>query len=636
MAGVAYGAASASAQTPPPVPALPDAPRLTTYNLSGSNCNCAVGFQLYGDGTDVDAWLQVFVGSTPYLSTDPAHGWAITSPTGSLGAIPRPITNAVLTFAMPQSGAVTIVGDRRPRRASQFPENRGVTARDLNQAFTDIVAMSREQWDAVNGTIRGQPGEALTPLPGAAARAGNLLSFDGSGQPVVGAGGFGTGNVQGPASSVNGNIACWNGPTGRILLDCGTIGQTTLTGDVTGGPSVGAIATTLANTAVAPGSYGSTSNSVALTVDAKGRLTAAANAPITPASVGAVPTTRQIFGGAGVSVAGGPSLAADLTVGLSPIPNNTGLCNISGAPLAPANCTMTAFLDAVMGSVQGDLLYRNATQWVALPPGAAGQLLSTGGPAANVNWITASGTGTVTSITQGAGITLSASPCVTTCAASLTAPVTVPLGGTGKTTLTNHALLLGQGAAAAADTGTGAAGQCMVSNGAAADPTYTSGCRVLLATLTAANSATLTDITHITAAYNEYELVFENILPVTNNTGCQITVHSGGSFQSTGYNALVTNNGTASGSLTTNIPCSPLASVSNAHSGVSGQIRIYKPSSGAFPVMWRGQFLDLVAGNVHLAEVGGAWDTAAAIDGFQVQFNTGNIASGTIKIYGMI
>jgi hypothetical protein len=155
------------AQAPPPVPALPDAPRLTTYSLSGSTCACAVGFQIYGDGTDVDAWLQVFIGSIPYQSTDPAHGWAITSPTGPLGSIARPITNAILTFALPQTGAVTIVGDRRPRRTSQFPENAGVSARSFNQVLTDIIATQREMWDKLNSFTGGSAGSLLgTPLPG--------------------------------------------------------------------------------------------------------------------------------------------------------------------------------------------------------------------------------------------------------------------------------------------------------------------------------------------------------------------------------------------------------------------------------------------------------------------------------------
>lgn len=58
----------------------------------------------------------------------------------------------------------------------------------------------------------------------------------------------------------------------------------TLTGDVTGS-GTGSFATTLANTAVTPNSYGSATQVAAFTVDSKGRLTAASNTSISiPAS----------------------------------------------------------------------------------------------------------------------------------------------------------------------------------------------------------------------------------------------------------------------------------------------------------------------------------------------------------------
>jgi hypothetical protein len=178
-------AAIAYAQTPPPVPALPDSPRLTSYSLSASTCACSVGFALYADGTDVDNWIDVFINGVSVPSTSSTAGWTLTSPTGSLGSIPRPITNAVLTFNAPQTGTINIVGNRRPRRLSQFQEGRGFTARDINQVITDEIAMLRETWDRLNGAIVGQPGEVLNPLPPSGTRAGKLLVFDSGGQPIV-------------------------------------------------------------------------------------------------------------------------------------------------------------------------------------------------------------------------------------------------------------------------------------------------------------------------------------------------------------------------------------------------------------------------------------------------------------------
>ena len=48
---------------------------------------------------------------------------------------------------------------------------------------------------------------------------------------------------------------------------------------------------------------------------------------------------------------------------------------------------VSALLDKI-GSTQGDILYRAASAWTALPPGTAGQLLQSGGAAANPSWVT--------------------------------------------------------------------------------------------------------------------------------------------------------------------------------------------------------------------------------------------------------
>jgi hypothetical protein len=161
---------SALAQAPPPVPALPDTIRQTTYSISSSTCACAVGFQLYGDQTDVDNWVQVFVNATSYLSTDPTFGWSLSSPTGPLSSIPRPITDAVLTFNNAQTGTITITGAQRPRRLQTFAENQGITARQFNQIFNTAFAQLRELWDrgktiltgSVRVTVRSSSATSIT------------------------------------------------------------------------------------------------------------------------------------------------------------------------------------------------------------------------------------------------------------------------------------------------------------------------------------------------------------------------------------------------------------------------------------------------------------------------------------------
>jgi hypothetical protein len=216
-----------------------------------------------------------------------------------------------------------------------------------------------------------------------------------------------------------------------------------------------------------------------------------------------------------------------------------------------------------------------------------------------------------------------------------TTNATIALGGTS----TAHGLAIWEGSGQnLGNTGTGTVGQFDASGGASADPSFTSGPWTLLNTLTASNSATLSDTTHFTSAYNEYEITFEDIIPATTSTSCEIQLHSSGTFQASGYfNANF--GGTASGTTLAQgsisaafIPCSFATSAVNAAPGINGSIKINRPSVSTIHPMF-GQF---VGSGSSTETVSGYWNTAGVIDGFQVLFSTGNITSGNIKIYGRL
>jgi len=66
-----------------------------------------------------------------------------------------------------------------------------------------------------------------------------------------------------------------------------------------------------------------------------------------------------------------------------------------GASADPSFASISTALD-VLGSTQGQIIYRNASAWVALGVGTSGQVLQSGGAGANVSWATVAGTGDVT------------------------------------------------------------------------------------------------------------------------------------------------------------------------------------------------------------------------------------------------
>jgi hypothetical protein len=93
------------------------------------------------------------------------------------------------------------------------------------------------------------------------------------------------------------------------------------------------------------------------------------------------------------------------TLGIGNISSNTILGNISGSTGNPSAFTLSQYIDTAISNTQGSLLYRTGTEWNALAPGLNGQVLRTNGSGANVSWYTAPGTGTVTSVATGTGLT---------------------------------------------------------------------------------------------------------------------------------------------------------------------------------------------------------------------------------------
>lgn len=137
---------------PPPVPALPVSSRSTSYSISAATGPYDVGFHLYGTGTNYGEWIAVSLDDVELT-----HGtdWTLASATGPLATIPRPITDAKVTLTSSRTGTLVILGDMQPSRLTQFNQNQGVAARDLNVAFSGQVAVDQELRRTIDTALAG-------------------------------------------------------------------------------------------------------------------------------------------------------------------------------------------------------------------------------------------------------------------------------------------------------------------------------------------------------------------------------------------------------------------------------------------------------------------------------------------------
>ena len=103
----------------------------------------------------------------------------------------------------------------------------------------------------------------------------------------------------------------------------------------------------------------------------------------------------------GTGLTGGP-ITTTGTISFASVADQRLLANISGGATAPTPNTLTAILDDILGTTQGVLIYRNGTVWTVLTPGTSGQVLTTGGAAANPAWDDHGG---VSEVDTGTGLT---------------------------------------------------------------------------------------------------------------------------------------------------------------------------------------------------------------------------------------
>lgn len=413
-----------------------------------------------------------------------------------------------------------------------------------------------------------------------------------------------TNSIMPTAPVVAGNLACFNGTTG-LLQDCGSapatvplaIGVTPIGNGTTTRviyDNAGILGEYLIS---GTGNVAMTTNPIFTTPNlgtpSAATLTNAIGLPVSTGVNGlgtGIATALAVnVGTAGAPVVNGGALGTPSSgtgTNLTGVPISTGVSGLgtSVAATLANNLNATGGLISPTPTRAGDIVYWNGSTWVTLAGNNSGTLTLQENASGVPSWASVAGTGTVTNavIAAGAGVSV-----------------------TGTCTITTT-------------------GTCTV-----AAPQY-----VLLNTLTASSSATLSDTTSLTATYSSYEIILENLVPsVTSVLELQLQVS--GTFQTTSYSGSTT--GFCGGAVvTTNSPTTyiPL-SFGSVSANYTGKILIATPSSAATSKLVSGTAAHI--NSTACSEFIGGYYTGStvAVTGFQVLFASGNITSGAIKIYGI-
>jgi hypothetical protein len=190
----------------------------------------------------------------------------------------------------------------------------------------------------------------------------------------------------------------------------------------------------------------------------------------------------------------------------------------------------------------------------------------------------------------------------------------------------------------------GTSGQVLTSGGSGAAPTWASpsgGSLIFLSSVTASSSATVDLETTFNSTYDQYLITVSALLPATNNVSFQAQFKQGGSYRTAGYRfhtSYLRNTDTAYnavvGTGASEIRLAPNMSssfVSNyqfivANPTVADMPRIYGDGTSFFTTN------GVIARNLTM---GYQADTSGAIQGVRFKMDSGNIASGVFRLYGI-
>ena len=198
---------------------------------------------------------------------------------------------------------------------------------------------------------------------------------------------------------------------------------------------------------------------------------------------------------------------------------------------------------------------------------------------------------------------------------------------------------------------TGSDGQVLTSTGAGSPPAFealpTSGGLKYLASVTASNDSSIAIASNINSTYDAYLFTFNDIVPATNNTGLYINFQIGGAYINSGgvyewlHQAGKTDGSTQfmrwrNDSEDDYLELTYEVSNVTANGGLSGHMYMYTPASTTHYTKVEYNLAAYSDGYFRPANGAGSIKNAAAVTGVKWYMSSGNITSGTIRMYGVV
>ena len=197
---------------------------------------------------------------------------------------------------------------------------------------------------------------------------------------------------------------------------------------------------------------------------------------------------------------------------------------------------------------------------------------------------------------------------------------------------------------------TGSDGQVLTSAGAGAPPafeTLSTGSLTLISSVTASSSASIAFTSGISSTYSQYMFEVEAILPATDSTTmyCQMSTDGGSSYSAGttyGYQFQWLHSSQASSNYIYSTGATQLTfGRANWGSGsaenCSGRIWICDPASSSLKTMINIELgrCDNGGSSYERNTGAGMFKTVAAVNAIKFYFASGNVASGTIRMFGL-